>query len=110
MESRIISHLKMNYSVFTSAGRVKVQKNGNRQLSEFPLHHTNTFTVRTYPGRAITDSPLVLFKAVLADHETTGTTPAKLLSPFAAMANIGPDFSFSVTLFMFFYRHCCTSP
>ena len=72
-----------------------------KDASELHLHHTNTFTVWTYPGWAITDAPFVLFKAVFADHESTGTTPAEFLFLFTAMANILAYFFFSVPYFFF---------
>lgn len=91
-------------------GRVKIESHAAGYLSALHLHHANTFTVGAYPGGSVTDSPFILFKTVFADHKSTGTTPAKFLFLFTAMANIRAYFSFSVTGFAFFYRHCCTSP
>jgi hypothetical protein len=95
--------------VFASGNRLIFRKNEPVWTKNFDLHHANTFTVGTNPGWTITDTPLILFEAIFTDHESTGTTPAKLLFLLAAMADIRPDFSFSVSLFIFFYRHGRTS-
>jgi len=73
-------------------------------------HHTNTFTIRTNPGWPIADTPLIFLETFLTDHETTGTTPAKLFFLPAAVTDIDADLSFSVPSCPGFCRHCCTSP
>ena len=67
-------------------------------------HHPNPFTIRANPGWTIAYTPFIFFKAVLADHKPTGTTPAKLLFFLAAVTNIFSNPSFSVTSF-FRLRH-----
>ncbi len=48
----------------------------------------DTFTVRAYPGRTVTDSPFVLAKTLRTDFKTTDTAPAKRLFFFTAVAAI----------------------
>ena len=55
---------------------------------DLPSHHADPFAIRTDPGRAVTDPPLIFFKTFFADHKAAGTTPAELLFFFAAVADI----------------------
>jgi hypothetical protein len=64
------------------------------------LHHDHPFTVRTDPGRAVTDTPFILLEAVLADLKATGATPTKFLFFFAAMAAVFTKAATAITLLL----------
>ncbi len=64
----------------------------------------DTIAVRAYPGRSVTDTPLIFSKTLRADLKTANAAPAKGLFFFAAMTAI--VFPSCTTFFCFvFPRH-----
>jgi hypothetical protein len=51
------------------------------------LHHVNPFTIRTYPGRPIRNTPFILIKTSRANFKATGTAPTEWLLSFTAMTD-----------------------
>ena len=91
----IILHLPECATLFTVCPHLSTQT-GKESLATAPSHHPDPLTVGADPGGTITDSPFIFFETGLADHKTTGATPAKFLLLFAAVTNIlaGPFFRY----------------
>jgi len=73
-------------------------------------HHANTFTVRTDPGRAVANAPLVFLKALLAYLKTTGAAPAELFFFLAAVTAIFAKTSTAIPFFRLTFTHLPISP
>ncbi|CAG37008.1 unknown protein [Desulfotalea psychrophila LSv54] len=71
------------------------------------LHHSNSFTVRADPCRAIAHTPLVFLKAFRANLKATGTAPAKWFLFFTAVTLVLTDLPLPPAFFLyrFIFRH-----
>lgn len=76
-----------------------------RHLLRDGLHHADTLTVRTDPGRAVRNTPFVFLKTFLADLEATRATPAKLLFLVAAMTAVFAELSTTISGLFGIFTH-----
>lgn len=90
------------------------ESNGNRAANFLPKlpalkddsHHPDPAAIRTYPGRAITDSPHIFSKTRVTNLKTTGAIPAEGHHFLAAMALKAFSGSFSPAgTFIFSHLH-----
>ncbi len=73
----------------------------SNEMNLAKLHHSNTLTVGTNPGRTITDTPFVFLKTFLADLKTAWTTPAEFLFFLTTMTPVLSKTFTPVTPFLF---------